>query len=281
MAEQPRIGKGTMPREVGDPPIGDRRPSTSPLVLAAGREVEGNGRRPGRLRGDLRRASAVLNPALYLSGLLALATMLGSCGVEGAGQPVLGAFVVGRGGVGGGSAEPTAKALGGRIENWTGEPARVQAQVYDAESNLAVLATARLGADGEFRLALPGARGVAGSLSPVTDKNHSCGAFGGVGDLKITPNRVEIAEISLVVASDAGAGWGALSYSGFSAGSVFFVKQLYAASAATITGRCTYLLRTAAGAAQTHIDTYFLELKAGWNTVVYEHLDEKTRPSRR
>lgn len=252
-----------MLREVGD----------SPPVPEAGREVEGNGRRLGRW--DLRSASAVLNPALYLSGLLALSTLLGSCGVEGAGQPALGVFVAGRSGVGGGSAEPAAKALGGRVENWTGEPAQVQAQVYDAESNLAVLATARLGDDGEFKLTLPGARGVADSLSPVTDKNHSCGAFGGAGDLRVTPNRVEIAEVSLVVASDAGAGWGALSYSGFSAGSVFFVKQLYAAEAATITGRCTYLFRTATGAVQTYVDTYLLELKAGWNTVVYEHLDEK------
>lgn len=170
--------------------------------------------------------------------------------------------------------EPIAKELRGRVQNWSGQAARVRAQVYDLESNLTVLAEAPVDAGGEFSLTLPGAVGE--GLYTVDRATYSCSAFGGTGDLTVTPERVAIAEVFLDIfaaaAGDAGLGLGALSYSGFSSGSVFFVRQFYAASAAKVEGSCTYTFAEGA-AAQTYVDTYLLELKAGWNNVVYEHLD--------
>jgi hypothetical protein len=174
------------------------------------------------------------------------------------------------------SSEPTAKELRGRVQNWSGQAARVRAQVYDLESNLTVLAEAPVDAGGEFSLTLPGAAGVSEGLHTVDRTTYSCSAFGGTGDLTVTPERVAIAEVFLdVFAADAGdddLGFGALSYAGFSPSSVFFVRQFYAAAAAKVEGSCTYTFAEG-GAAQTYVDTYLLELKAGWNNVVYEHLD--------
>lgn len=172
--------------------------------------------------------------------------------------------------------EPTAKELRGRVQNWSGQAARVRAQVYDLESNLTVLAEAPVAAGGKFSLTLPGAAGVANGLYTVNRTNYSCRAFGGTGDLTVTPEQVAIAEVFLdVFAADAGddtLGLGALSYAGFGSGSVFFVKQFYAAAAAKVEGSCTYTFAEG-GVTRTYVDTYRLELKAGWNNVVYEHLD--------
>lgn len=162
------------------------------------------------------------------------------------------------------------------MQNWGGQAARVRAQVYDPQSNLTVLAEAPVGAGGEFSLTLPGAAGVANGLYTVNRTNYSCSAFGGTGDLTVTPEQVAIAEVFLdIFAADAendDLGLGALNYSGFSSSSVFFVRQFYAAAAAKVEGSCTYTFAEG-GATRTHVDTHRLELKTGWNNVVYEHLD--------
>jgi hypothetical protein len=166
--------------------------------------------------------------------------------------------------------------LSGTVENWTGQVVTLRAETWSFRETLA---EATIGSDGSFTLTLPGQ--VVGDITVESDT--FCEAFLDnpevISTVEVTPGPLDLAEIyelSVYASEDSDASYlGALSYEGLFEDSSFVVSQLYASSDATIAGSCTYTLEDDEGLQETYVDTFNLDLSAGWNEVVYEFFNSE------
>lgn len=174
------------------------------------------------------------------------------------------------------SSETGGKDLSGTVDNWIGQAANIRAETWHFQETLS---EAPISSDGSFSLILPGQ--VFGDLS--VESGNFCEEFldlpGVTSTVEVTPGPLDLAEVyelSVYTTEDSDASYlGALSYEGLLEESSFVVSQLYASSDATVTGSCTYTLEDDEGSMETFVDTFDLDLSAGWNEVVYEFADSE------
>lgn len=166
--------------------------------------------------------------------------------------------------------DPPLKVITGVIQGWTGEEAVVIAEARTTTPDIK-LAEALINADGSFTLTLPMAEEVASALFTV-GSNTFCSKFLWFDDelssIEMTPSPVNIAEVytdlEVYDAADRSKRLGSLELLPESD----FVSWVYAASATTIKGECV-TPEVGQGDLGNITNTIDLDLKAGWNDVIY------------